>query len=202
MKDRIIALAGLLQAIEQVQLMANQGQAQTDPLQTCIGSLFAFDAADCESVFGNRHQLKPGLKRLLRQLEGGTGRDDSMTRIALNMLHLERQFNRRPEVMAAVHAELEQIGNGLGDKALAHPDVLAGLGRLYAEKVSPLGPKIMVQGNPVYLAQSQVVAEVRAALLAGLRAAVLWRQMGGSYWDFFLSRGRMAQAARDLLGLD
>lgn len=202
MKDRIIALAGLLQAIEQVQLMANQGQAQTDPLQTCIGSLFVFDAADCESVFGNRHQLKPGLKRLLRQLEGGSGRDDSLTRIALNMLHLERQFNRHPDAMAAVHAELERIKNGLGDKALAHPDVLAELGRLYAEKVSPLGPKIMVQGNPVYLAQSQVVAEVRAALLAGLRAAVLWRQMGGSYWDFFLSRGKMAQAARQLQGLD
>jgi high frequency lysogenization protein len=201
MKDRVIALAGLLQAIEQVQLMANQGQAQTDPLQSCIGSLFVFDAADCESIFGNRHQLKPGLKRLLRQLEGGAGRDDSLTRIALNMLHLERQFNRHPEVMAAVHADLQRIQRDSGDKASTHPDVLAELGRLYAEKVSPLGPKIMVQGNPVYLAQSQVVAEVRAALLAGLRAAVLWRQMGGSYWDFFLSRARMAQAARELQGL-
>ena len=44
MKDRIIALAALLQAVEQVQLMANQGQAQTDPLATCINSLIAFDA--------------------------------------------------------------------------------------------------------------------------------------------------------------
>ncbi len=201
MKDRVIALAGLLQAIEQVQLMANQGQAQTDPLQTCIGSLFVFDAADSESIYGNRHQLKPGLKRLQKQLDGGAGRDDSLTRIALNMLHLERQFNRHPDVMAAVHAELENLRADAEHKALTHPEVLAALGRLYAEKVSPLGPKIMVQGNPVYLAQTQVVAEVRATLLAGLRAAVLWRQMGGSYWDFLLSRGRMAQAVSELQSL-
>jgi high frequency lysogenization protein len=71
---------------------------------------------------------------------------------------------------------------------------------LYAEKVSPLGPKIMVQGNPVYLAQAQVVSEVRAALLAAVRAAVLWRQLGGSYWDFFLSRRQLNEATRGLLG--
>ena len=201
MKNRVIALAGLMQAIEQVQLMANQGQAQTEPLDTCIGSLFAFDAADCESVYGNRHQLKPGLKRLLRQLDGGAGRDDAMTRIALNLLHLERQFSRQPATMAALHKELQRIQTAHEGKANTHPERLAELGRVYAANISPLGPKIMVQGNPVYLAQEQVVAEVRATLLAGLRAAVLWRQEGGSYWDFFLSRAKLVQATRELQGL-
>lgn len=201
MKDRIIALAALLQAVEQVQLMANQGQAQTDPLATCINSLFAFDAADAESVYGNRHQLKPGLKRLSAQLLGEGGRDNAITRIALNLLHLERQFQRRPAAMAEVHERLQRIRAESGAQPVTHPDTLAALGRLYAESVSPLGPKIMVQGNPVYLAQAQVVAEVRAALLAALRAAVLWRQSGGSYWDFFLARGKMLQATRELQGL-
>ena len=59
----------------------------------------------------------------------------------------------------------------------------------------------MVQGNPVYLAQAQVVSEVRAALLTAVRAALLWRQLGGSYWDFFLSRGRITEATRSLLGM-
>jgi high frequency lysogenization protein len=36
-------------------------------------------------------------------------------------------------------------------------------------------------------------------LLAAIRAAVLWRQMGGSYWDFFFSRGKMTKAAKELL---
>ena len=58
---------------------------------------------------------------------------------------------------------------------------------------------MLVQGNPVYLSQATLVGEVRATLLAALRAAVLWRQSGGSYWDFLLSRRRMVETARELL---
>ena len=201
MKDRALALAALLQAVEQVQLMANQGQAQTEPLSTCINSLFVFDADQTEHIYGNRHQLKPGLKRLVNQLQGESARDNAVTRISLNVLHLERQFNRNPKAMQAVHAALQDIKIKAETTGPTHPDVLADLGRLYAEKISPLGPKIMVQGNPVYLAQSQVVAEVRATLLSAVRAAVLWRQLGGTYWDFFLSRGRLTEATRSLLGV-
>jgi high frequency lysogenization protein len=52
----------------------------------------------------------------------------------------------------------------------------------------------MVQGNPHYLGQAGVVAEIRALLLAAVRSAVLWRQMGGSYWDFLLARKAMVDA--------
>ena len=47
--------------------------------------------------------------------------------------------------------------------------------------------------------QSGVVAEVRATLLAALRSAVLWRQLGGSYWDLLLSRRAMVETAKSLL---
>ena len=52
----------------------------------------------------------------------------------------------------------------------------------------------MVQGNPHYLGQAGVVSEIRALLLAALRSAVLWRQMGGSLWDFVFQRRAMAAA--------
>ena len=68
------------------------------------------DAADAESVYGNRHQLKPGLKRLSAQLLGEGGRDNALTRIALNLLHLERQFQRRPAAMAVL--QRREIGRG------------------------------------------------------------------------------------------
>ena len=58
----------------------------------------------------------------------------------------------------------------------------------------------MVQGNPVYLGQPVVVGEVRATLLAALRSAVLWRQLGGSWWDLLLQRRHLVETARELLG--
>lgn len=199
MKDRTLALAGLLQAVEQVQRMANQGQAETRPLTACINSLFLFDAESTEEIFGGVRELEPGLRRLVAQLEGGSGRDSGQTRIAMNVLHLERRFVRDHAAVESVRKSLENIGHQREQFGASHPSVLGQLGELYAERISPLGPRILIQGNPVYLGQPNVVADVRATLLAALRAAVLWRQLGGSYWDFLLSRRGMANAARELL---
>jgi high frequency lysogenization protein len=199
MRDRAIALAGLMQAIRIVHQMANTGQAETRALESCISSLFRFDADDAEAVYGDRRQLQPGVRLLLDQLVG-RGRDNNHTRMAVSVLGLERRFLRSPETVQAVHDALQRLAPECERLGAAHPELLARLGELYAERISPLGQRVLVQGNPVYLAQPPVVAEVRATLLAALRAAVLWRQLGGSYWDFLFARGRLAGEAKELLG--
>lgn len=198
MKDRVIALAGLLQAVRLVQEMANNGQAESRPLQASIGSLFAFDADTPEAVYGGIAQLQPGLRRVIAQLDG-SDRDTGQTRIAMNVLHLERRFMAAPGAAEAVHQALLDIDRQRAALGASHPTILQRLGELYAERISPLGPRVLVQGNPVYLSQASLVGEVRATLLAALRSAVLWRQSGGSYWDFLLSRRRMVETARQLL---
>lgn len=200
MKDRVLALAGLLQALRLVQQMANNGQAETAPLAACIDSLFRFDADSTEAVFGSVRELRPGLQRLVGQLDG-SDRDTGQTRMAMSVLQLERRFVAEPATVDAVRRGLEGIQPQRGALGPTHPDVLARLGELYAARISPLGARVLVQGNPVYLAQPAVVAEVRATLMAALRAAVLWRQVGGSYWDFLFSRRGMAETAGQLLRL-
>jgi high frequency lysogenization protein len=199
MKDRALALAGLLQAVQLVQQMAQNGQAESTPLSACIESLFRFDAESPEAVYDGAAKLAPGLRRLIGQLEGGAGRDPALTRMAMTVLHLERSFMRHGSAPGAVHDGLEQIARQREHFGPTHATVLARLGELYAKEVSPVGPRVLVQGNPVYLGQPDLVGEVRATLLAALRAAVLWRQLGGSYWDFLFGRRAMVQAARDWL---
>jgi len=198
MKDRVLALAGLLQSIRLVQQMANNGEAETRPLAACIDSLFRFDADTTEAVFGSARELEPGLRRVIAQLDG-SDRDTAQTRIAMNVLHLERRFIASETAVEGVRSALEDIERQREHWGPTHPTVLARLGELYAERISPLGPRVLVQGNPVYLSQSGVVAEVRATLLAALRSAVLWRQLGGSYWDLLLSRRAMVETAKSLL---
>lgn len=197
MKDRVIALAGMLQAVELVQQMANNGQATTRPLAACIDSLFRFDAESAEDIYGGVAELQPGLQRVIAQLDGSS-RDTAQTRISMNVMHLERRFVASAQTVETVRAALEDIGRQREHLGPTHPTVLSRLGDLYAERISPLGPRVLVQGNPVYLSQATLVGEVRATLLAALRAAVLWRQSGGSYWDFLLSRRAMADVARSL----
>lgn len=199
MKDRALALAGLLQAVQLVQQMAQSGQAETKPLAACIESLFRFDAESPEAVFAGAAQLEPGLKRLVNQLEGGAGRDSALTRMAMTVLHLERRFVQHRSAPGEVRSGLEDIDRQRTHFGATHPTVLARLGELYSREISPIGPRVLVQGNPVYLGQPDLVAEVRATLLAAVRAAVLWRQVGGSYWDFLLRRRALVQAARGWL---
>jgi high frequency lysogenization protein len=198
MRDRVIALAGLLQAVRLVQQMANTGEAETRPLGTCIDSLFRFDADTVDAVYGDVGALRSGLQRVIAQLEGD-GRDPTQTRIAMNVLHLERRFVADASVGEALHADLEALAAQHAQDGPTHPALLERLGELYARRISPLGPRVMVQGNPVYLGQPAVVGEVRATLLAALRSAVLWRQLGGGWWDVLSARRRIVDEAQALL---
>ncbi|MEK7758734.1 MAG: DUF489 family protein, partial [Pseudomonadota bacterium] len=49
------------------------------------------------------------------------------------------------------------------------------------------------------LSNPAIADKVRAALLAGIRSAVLWRQLGGRRWQLLFSRGKLARTAAELL---
>lgn len=196
--DRVLALAGVAQALSQVRRIAETGAADAAVVGTAMDSVFRIDAETPAAVFGGAGAVAPGL-RLLRAYFRNESDDALLPRLGLAVLQLERRFVR-DEAAGRVHDGILRIAPDAAAKGSAHPDVLGALGALYASTVSGLRPRIMVQGNPHYLGQAGVVAEIRAMLLAALRAAVLWRQMGGSLWDFPLRRRDMVAAIDGLLG--
>ncbi|HEV2606418.1 MAG TPA: high frequency lysogenization protein HflD [Xanthomonadaceae bacterium] len=199
MKDRALAFAGLTLACKLVRQLADTGQAETEPLTTCIDTLFHFDADSVEAVYGSAAALRPGLLAMVGQFEGGTARDPMLLKLVASVLHVERSYNGSRGMPEKVKQGLEQIARQREHWGPTHPTVLSRLGELYAATISGLRPRIMVQGNPVYLAQPPVVAEIRAILLCALRSAVLWRQLGGSQWDLYLRRPQLLGAARGWL---
>lgn len=197
--DRVLALAGMLQALAQVRRVADTGEANERVLLTCMESLFRFDAPTTAAVYGGIEQVRPGLS-LLRDYLGGRLGDEVVPKLGMSVLQLERRFVRDPAMVERVRRGLEaQVAAAERDGA-THPDVLLALGELYAQTLSQARPRVLVQGNPHYLGQAAVVAEVRALLLAAVRSAVLWRQRGGSLWDFAVQRRAMAAAVEAHLG--
>lgn len=193
MSERILALAGLAQALAQVRRIADTGQANESVLKSSLDSIFRIDADSTAMVYGGRDQLRPGLM-LLRDYFGSKPRDEHLPRLALAVMQLERRFVRDDDMARKVQQGIKAQSTTAAEHGSTHPDVLAALGGLYAETLSHLRPRVLVQGNPHYLGQPTVVAEVRAVLLAAMRSAVLWRQLGGSLWDFLLRRREMAAA--------
>ena len=192
--DRVLALAGIAQALQQVRRIAETGHSEAAVVRTAVDSVFRIDAETPQAIYGSPANVAPGL-RLLHNYFRNQGQDDALPRLALAVLQLERRFVREHAVVDKVSHGIERAqrqATELGDSA--HPDVLAALGGLYADTISNLKPRVMVQGNPHYLGQAGVVAEIRALLLAAVRSAVLWRQTGGQYWDFLFSRKAMIDA--------
>jgi len=192
-ESRVLALGGMLQALAQVRRIAETGQSESEPVRVALDSVFRIDAADTQAVYGDAASVRVGL-RLLRDYLANSNRDQVLGKLGLAVLQLERRFVGEDAVVTQVQTGLRGLEAPAQRLGSTHPDVVAGLGSLYADTVSTLRPRVMVQGNPHYLGQAGVVAEIRALLLAALRSAVLWRQCGGSLWDFVFRRREMAAA--------
>jgi len=198
--DRVLALAGMIQALQQVRRTAETGQSQTVLVRTAMDSILRLDAPTTEAVYGNAAHLNGGLLTLRDSLNQ-QGKDPVLGRLALSVMQIERRFIRETAMIDTLHQGIEHniaLAQARGDSV--HPDVLESMGNLYASTISQLKPRIMVQGNPHYLGQAGVVSEIRALLLAAVRSAVLWRQVGGSYWDFLFARKQMTEAIRKRCG--
>jgi high frequency lysogenization protein len=198
-EGRVIALAGVFQALALVRALATRGGCDANAARRSVASVFRIDADSPEDVFGGIGNLRLGLETLVAQL-GETGkRDLVLTRMAVQVLRLERSLARRPEALRAVRAGIVAL-QGIGCQVESgQVDASARLAELYAQTLSRLQPRVLVEGNPTYLQQAAQVNQIRTLLLAAVRAAVLWRQLGGSQLRLLFRRRQYTMLARGLL---
>jgi len=199
-EDRVIALSALMQAVTLVQQIAETGQVDNDDMQTMLQSLLVVDAPDTESVYGGISKLKTGLRQFNQQLSKRKQPGDIVVlRYAIGILHLERKLRKRPAMLDLITRELDQIPQQVEYfGSITSPQVIARFADIYQRTVSELTPRIQVFGDSTYLQQPDNVNRIRALLLSGIRAAVLWQQKGGRRWQFLLQSNKLLQAATEL----
>jgi high frequency lysogenization protein len=198
--NRTLALAALFQVAALVKDLAWRGHCDDHEFEILIGSLFAFDSETPAAIYRGEANLRNGLGRIEVQLKsGGKPPDMEITRYAIGLIFLERKLQARPEMLQALGDGLKAAERQVEYFSFTHESVVARLAEVYQETISGLGPRILVQGEQTHLSNLDVAARIRALLLAGIRAAVLWRQAGGSRWKLLFGRNRLVLEARDLL---
>jgi high frequency lysogenization protein len=75
--------------------------------------------------------------------------------------------------------------------AINSPQVIARFADIYHRTISELSPRVHVHGESTFLQQPDNVNRIRALLLAGIRAAILWQQKGGRRWQFIFQSNKM-----------
>ncbi|BEU03512.1 high frequency lysogenization protein HflD [Agarivorans sp. OAG1] len=198
--DRVIAFAGICQAAKLVQDVARTSNCDEAGLKTSLGSILITNPNETVEVFGSLEQLKLGLGVMSGQLSNQQEkRNAEITRYLVSLLALERRLNKRPDLMNMMGERIGQLDRQLQHFDLLDQQVLGGIADIYSDIISPLGPRIQVAGNVSYLQQPVVQHKVRALLLAGIRASVLWRQLGGQRRQLLFSRKNYLQQTTQLL---
>jgi high frequency lysogenization protein len=197
-ETRVLALAGVFQAVSLVRDLARTGECDGEAMEASLASVFKLESDSAADVFGGNAGVRRGLRVLIEQVEGGD-RDLPLFHMLVNVLKLERSLSRNAEVNRRLGEALEGMQRQLQHFPVTHPTILARLADIYSAHLSNLKPRITVVGNPLYLQQPAQAQRVRALLLAATRAAVLWHQLGGRRRHLLFRPQREVMIARGML---
>ena len=200
MRERTMALAGVFQATELVRQAAMHGTWSGYAATSCLNSLFSMKAESAERVYGGVDKVRLGIETMLSVLRGEQRYLDSL-RYSVSVLQVERKFKRRGDLQELVGNGLERIGElgkNLDDNE--REDLQAEqISELYAQSISTIEPRIVVNGKPQYLQVDRTVDWVRTLLMAAMRSAYLWDQLGGGRFELVFGRKKICKAAESLL---
>ena len=202
-EQRTLALAGVAQAARIVDLAAKTGSWPTPFVEASIHSLFCFEPDAVDAVFGTPQGIRLGLEQLSACLSLSQDESAAQTlRYTLAMLQLEKRFAKRDDLQSIVHARLKHAAYGADNFSSSINTLTSGIAAIYQDTLSTLPYRIKITGSAQHLNSPQVADLVRSLLLCGVRAAFLWRQLGGSRFKLMLSRGDIrdtaARLARDV----
>lgn len=198
-RDRVVALAGMFQAAVLTQQLARTGEADPDAMAASVRSILINDALDTPSVFGGCGGIDLGLRTVVTKMSRRADtRDLEVAGYVMALTQLEGKLRGNAQMQTRIRRELGELQAREDVQALG-PELFAALAELYTQTLSLIRPPIVVHGQEGHLADAGVVDRVRAALLAGVRAAHLWHQLGGRRWHLILKRGAYVDGARALL---
>jgi len=198
-ENQVLALAGMFQAAAVIDELAFSGSLDDRAFEASLGSLFTFEAETPRDVFGGIEHLERGFRALEAYLGGELASGSrNVAYYVLSMMKIALRLTRDRQLSMTVLDRLRGIERSGSEFGMSRSAVVIKIDGLYQETISELRPRIMVAGEQDYLLNADTAARVRTLLLAGIRAAVLWRQLGGNKWKLLFSRKRYVAVARDL----
>lgn len=195
-EDRAIALAGVVQAGALVADIARGRAVDEQALAATLRSVFVADPQDVPDVFGGVEGVRLGLIVLRDALDAERQRTHGeVIRYALHIVQAERRFAGRDDLQRILHARMDRAREQLAYFEVTHETIVGALAEIYQDTLSKLRFRVQVVGDAASLREERNTDRIRAVLLGGVRATVLWHQTGGRRWRLVLNRKAVHHAA-------
>lgn len=192
--EQILALAGVAQFAINAHAIAAHGRDRPEQLDAALATVFSTEPRTVADALGGQRTVQAGVRYLRRQFGFSQSADDDagISRNVGQILRLAKRLFHRQDVFKAIRAAIDRAR--LADREQA-PAILD---EAYQANISPIPPRIMVQGHPSYLQNPVFEQRIRTHLLAAIRCAVLWRHNGGRFWRLIFMRRQYSRALLNL----
>ena len=193
-REQAIALAAIFQAAELVANLARKGSLDETYAEPLLKSILMVNAPSTEDIYGGKFDCQSNLalgRRIAKQVMGKDRNavNPDTIRYALSLIHLESKLQKDSAMLSAIGQRLGQVERQLEHyDSVMHENLIAGISGMYQETLSKMSFRIQVHGDSRFLQQPQTANQVRALLMSGVRAAMLWRQLGGRRWHLIFKR--------------
>ena len=197
LENQTLALAGIFQSAVLIEQLAYKGEVNQAAFDCSIDSLFAFEAENTLEIFGDVFGLNRGMQALTNHLGGrGQASGKNLAYYIMSMMKISANLLKDGAMANRLQNELQTIQQQSIDFEMSRNNTINKIDGLYQNTISKTPPKVIIRGEQIYLSNNDTAAKVRTLLLAGIRAAVLWHQLGGSKWKLIVSRKRYVESAK------
>ena len=197
--EQTIALAGLYQSCQVVSKIAWSGEYEELELTPLINCILKIDSTKTEDIYMDIPSLQTGLIYLKKQIVGDIFTRSSETRryiaslkqLSDNLMSDEKCIKRIQALLKDMASKAESMTTN--EKAVE-------LSNIYQKTLSGFEPRIIVNGENLYLTDQIHASRIRTALFAGVRSIILWQQLGGSKLKLFFLKRQFAEQINKYLG--
>lgn len=190
--QRVLALAGVFQAADLAHNIASQGKVEQAFFTASIASLLKTTSDDLIDIYGSELNLKPGIDNLAQFLKVDSALPNGVyiAKYASQLLKLGGLLNKDRSMAARITQAIRKFGT----KRQISSSLIEAMAGIYYDNFSQLSSfqRIRIMGKREYLSNAKNVSRIRALLLAGVRAAILWRGLGGNQWTLLFNRKTLA----------
>ncbi len=186
---RVLAFSGVCHAAQVVADIAN-GRS-SDPPRYLVDAIYTQAMADVGEVFKPLSDFRSAMGAAADLLSGKI-RSPEQARYVAQLLKLVTLLQRDRAMVEKLRNLLDaSTTTDMQDRIRTGADI-------YRDTISKLGSRIQVTGTPEILQQTGSAERIRCALLAGIRFAWAWQQVGGRQWHLLIQRGSMLKALGEL----
>jgi high frequency lysogenization protein len=198
LKGQTVALAAMFQFSACVEQLAKTGHVNQKDFEVSVNSLFNQNPTNTLDVYGSIEQLETGLSFLIANLSRSPKRSSDCIRYVMGILHLQKQLSKKSSMLDMIAKRLDKSRLQVEHFSMTHENVIAGLADIYTDTISTFSFRIQVMGEYQFLQQTRIANQIRTLLFAGVRSAVLWRQLGGNRLKAIYQRTAILETARSL----